>query len=99
MKFKIELQNSNSILTNQTLYDTIYLANSKYKIQNQKGATKLETKNIFSKLIWQTNAEEEYGGYWYCSVCGAIYRQPKNWKPYASYCMRCHSEWEERNEE
>ena len=40
-------------------------------------------------LIW--NEENKY---WYCSCCGAIYRQPKNWKPLARYCMRCKIEWE-----
>lgn len=40
-------------------------------------------------LIW-----DEENQYWFCSCCGAIYRQPKNWKPKASYCMRCRNEWD-----
>ena len=37
--------------------------------------------------------------YWYCSECGAIYRQPVNWKPKADYCMRCKTEWDFIGEE
>lgn len=62
-----------------------------HEIENQKGAGKLE----MEKLIWKIENEHENGGYWFCSCCGAIYRQAQNWKPYASYCMRCHVEWRE----
>ena len=44
-------------------------------------------------LIWKIDSENKNGGYWYCSCCGAIYRQSKNWKPPTNYCMRCKSEW------
>ena len=50
--------------------------------------------NKETKLIWHKDVQEEYGGYWYCSCCGAIYHQPQNWIPYANYCMRCKSELE-----
>lgn len=69
-----------------------------YEIENQKGAGKFKMEN----LIWKIDNENENGGYWYCSCCGAIYRQPRFWKPYANYCMRCKSEWagkENENEE
>ena len=45
------------------------------------------------KLIWNPVKE-----YWYCSICGAIYRKPKNWKPPCDFCMRCNSEWDNTNE-
>lgn len=47
-------------------------------------------------LIWKIdfeNSNEESKGYWVCSVCGAIYRQPENWKPLANYCMKCKTKW------
>ena len=40
------------------------------------------------ELIWDAKNK-----YWYCSECGAVYRQAENWKPKASYCMRCKIEW------
>ena len=56
-------------------------------------ATKIKIENQNPKLIWFNDSGNENGGYWYCSVCGAIYHQPQNWKPYSSYCMRCKNEW------
>ena len=63
-----------------------------YEIENQKGAGKFKMEN----LIWKINNENENGGYWYCSGCGAVYRYPQNWNPPASYCMRCKREWVEK---
>lgn len=42
-------------------------------------------------LIWM---EDKNGGYWYCDMCGAIYRKPHYWIPEAEYCMRCHCHWD-----
>lgn len=54
--------------------------------------------NEEAKLVWVNVKDKEYGGYWYCSVCGTIYHQPQNWNPYANYCMRCKSEWVNEND-
>lgn len=49
-------------------------------------------KNETTELVWQNENENEEG-YWICKGCGAIYRQPQNWRPYASWCMKCCKEW------
>ena len=41
-----------------------------------------------AKLIWDQEKKA-----WICTGCGAIYFQPKNWIPKASYCMKCRKEW------
>lgn len=38
-------------------------------------------------------------GYWYCETCGAVYRMPAAWHPPCNYCMRCHTVWENVNED
>lgn len=48
--------------------------------------------NETTELVWK-NGNENEEGYWICKSCGAIYRQPQNWRPYASWYMKCHKEW------
>lgn len=48
--------------------------------------------NETTELVWK-NGNENEEGYWICKGCGAIYHQPQNWRPYASWCMKCHKEW------
>lgn len=48
--------------------------------------------NETTELVWK-NGNENEEGYWICKGCGAIYRQPQNWRPYASWCMKCRKEW------
>lgn len=48
--------------------------------------------NETTELVWE-NGNENEEGYWICKGCGAIYRQPQNWRPYASWCMKCCKEW------
>lgn len=48
--------------------------------------------NETTELVWE-NGNKNEEGYWICKGCGAIYRQPQNWRPYASWCMKCHKEW------
>ena len=43
-----------------------------------------------AQLIFDSKNE-----YWYCSKCGAVYRQPENWNPPCDYCMRCKIQWAE----
>lgn len=49
-------------------------------------------------LIWKIDNENSNDGYWVCSCCGAKYGFPQNWIPKASYCMKCHAEWRQKNE-
>lgn len=44
-------------------------------------------------LIWKIDATFEYGGYWECAHCGAVYCRPCDWKPFIDYCMKCKGEW------
>ena len=60
-----------------------------YEIGNQKGASKLQMKN----LIWKIDIQNLNGGYWECQYCGAIYNQTKNWNPPTDWCMKCRMEW------
>ena len=44
-------------------------------------------------LIWKIDDQNENGGYWVCPHCGAVYNQPRYWKPMADYCMKCKGAW------
>lgn len=63
--------------------------NLKFKIEI--GDAKFKMKN----LIWKIEIENENGGYWECTYCGARYNLPENSKPKTKFCMKCKGEWEE----